>query len=163
MSDTQNPIESGYVLERLFANELHFTGHPVDDSMPESEAKLEIGWDWTINGPAQFSVSLKLGVLPTKARPETIAVTLSAGFTRRGEPTVPLLEFVSKHGPALMMPYVREVVSSLTSRGLHGTLLLPPFNVLAMMSNLDPMDTVGMRQIQGDADLAATFGITATS
>ena len=162
MSETKNSTESGITLERLFAEELQFTGHPVDDSMPESEARLEIGWDWAIEAADQFSVHLKFRVLPTKARPETVAVALAAGFIRRGETTVPLLDFVSKHGPALMMPFVREIISSLTSRGLHGALLLPPFNVLAMMRNIDLNAAEGMRQLQSDADLAAAWGVAIT-
>ena len=162
MTETTNSTESGFALERVFADELQFTGHPVDDSMPESEAEFEIGWDWAIEAADQFSVRLRFRVLPTKARPETVAVALAAGFIRRGTTTVSLLDFVSKHGPALMMPFVRETISSLTSRGLHGALLLPPFNVLAMMRSIDSNAAEGMRQLQADAALAAAWGVEVT-
>lgn len=159
MTENLSGIRSGYALERLFANELSFTGHPLQREMPDAEAPIRIGWDWSVDGPGRFSVRLMFQVLPTQARPETVAVSLSAGFTRRGEPTVPVLDFVSKHAPALMMPYVREAVSSLTSRGLNGALLLPPYNVLSMMSNIDANEAEGMRQIREDASLAESLGI----
>ena len=154
MNSTPGGVESGYSLERIFANDLQFTGHPVADDMPEIEAPMQFGWDWTVDSPESFSVRVTLSVLPTKARPETTAVTLTAGFSRRGEPTVPLVDFASKHAPAIMMPFVREIIFSLSGRGLHGGLLLPPFNVLAMMSNLDVNESEGMKQLRGDSELA---------
>lgn len=46
-----------------------------------------------------------------------------------------LERFGTQHAPALMFPFVREVIASLTSYGPMEPLLLPPINVLALTKN----------------------------
>lgn len=163
MTATPDDTQSGYLIERLFANELSFTGLPVSADMPATEAPLEFGWDWNVEGPGRITVRFSMRVSPTQGRPERVHVALAAAFLRQGETSVPLLEFVHKQAPTLLMPYLREAISSLTSRGLHGALLLPPINMLAVMGNLDPGAAQGVQQLQDDPALAASLGVASGS
>lgn len=49
-----------------------------------------------------------------------------------GEENFPLAQYVESHGPALLMPFVREAVANLTGRGRFGPVWLHPVNLLAM-------------------------------
>ncbi len=60
--------------------------------------------------------------------------------------TVPVQVFAYAHGPALLFPYIRQVVDDLTSRSPYGRLLLPPTNVAALMTTFDAGEATGAKQ-----------------
>lgn len=47
-------------------------------------------------------------------------------------PNLSLQEFATVNGPAIVMPFVREVVANITARSRNGIVLLPAMNVLAL-------------------------------
>jgi preprotein translocase subunit SecB len=44
-------------------------------------------------------------------------------------PNLSVREYATKHGPAMLFPFLREVVANLTGRGRFGALWLNPFNL----------------------------------
>ena len=152
---------SGYTLDRVFAQEQTFLGHANSEEFPTStgDPRAAVAWDWHLVDESRFTVALTLSIEPTRERPETVRVMMLGLFTRVGEvPSVEVLKFVQTHAPAIMMPYVREAVSSLTGRGYYGPVNLPPINVAALMLNFDIEATSGMKRARADRKLGMTFG-----
>jgi preprotein translocase subunit SecB len=140
-----NTIESGYVLEALFfpVQQLSPATHPTDRDVND----VSWGWDWRWNDHDHFEVGLLFGAHANDARPEKLEVAATAVFRVVGESqTVPVVAFAYAHAPALLFPYVRQVVDELTSRSPHGRVLLPPTNVLALMANFVATEAVGAKQ-----------------
>jgi preprotein translocase subunit SecB len=42
-------------------------------------------------------------------------------------------KFAEYNAPALMMPFAREIISSITSKSIYPTLLIPPSNIYAIL------------------------------
>lgn len=73
-------------------------------------------------------------------------VSVNAVFRVVGDVlTVPVHQFAHGHAPALIFPYIRQVVDELTSRSPYGRVLLPPTNVVALMASFDPADASGSK------------------
>jgi preprotein translocase subunit SecB len=85
--------------------------------------------------PPAVELSLKAVARPDVAiKPIEVEVQLSAVFTRV-DPTSfdDLLRFTNAAGARLLFPYLREIVSSVTSRGLYGPVLIDPVTVESLM------------------------------
>lgn len=65
--------------------------------------------------------------------PFTFSLTMLAIFHSELEIPYPLEEFAKLQAPAYMMPYVRELVSSITARTIYPTLNLPPINLISLL------------------------------
>jgi preprotein translocase subunit SecB len=152
---------SGYRLDRVFAQEQTFIGYPNSEQFPASDGqpRATVGLDWRLVDEFQFTVVITLAIDPTRERPESIRVMMHGVFTRVGDsPTVPVMAFIQGHAPAILMPYVREAISSLTGRGYYGAMNLPPINVAMLMGNVDMEATTGMREARANPRLGAAFG-----
>jgi len=63
-----------------------------------------------------------------------LEVSVSARFQPdESSANMPLSEFLKSQAPALVMPFVRELVANITFRSRRGLVLLPPINVLALV------------------------------
>lgn len=155
MTDSGKLPTSGYNFERVYTN--HQSSRAVAKSSDLApEPSLFFGWDWRRLSEGHFEVTVQLGIDPSAQRPEEIRVTLSGRFSPTGiAQEVPLESFVRFHAPAILMPFVRDAVASLTTRGFFGQLLLPPMNVQLLMESQDPEKTTGFRQ---RSDGAPSFG-----
>ena len=68
-----------------------------------------------------------------------VAVTLVGRFAVQGKPDkVAQTQFAYGHAPAILFPFVRQVVSGLTTMSPFGPYLLPPVNVAEIMKRFDP-------------------------
>jgi preprotein translocase subunit SecB len=148
---------AGFALAKVYAGELSFKGVPSNSAAAVAEATISFGWDWSFRSATEFDVSVSLRVEPSTQRPEEVFASLTGIFRKEGQTSVPLQRFAQLHAPAILMPFVREAVSSLTSRGLGGAYIFPPVNVLAMMTTLDAKDTTGARQIRDGHEFAQAF------
>lgn len=138
-----------YAFERVYTNHQSLRVIAPSESLPAEEPAL-FGWDWRMLSDGHFEVTLQFGLDPSVRRPEEIRVTLSGRFSPVGETQeVPIESFVRFHAPAILMPFVREVVSGLTSRGFFGALLLPPINVQSLMERQDVGETTAAKQSAG--------------
>ena len=138
---------SGYVLEhfffqRQFAELVDPT--TIDKDAPASAFRMS--WDWAWDSKDGFTVSLTLALLESQLRPERIELTLVARFHQEGE-SGPLTidNFARYSAPAMMFPYLRQQVTSLTWAGPIGPLVLPPMNIIQMMEGMDPNDTTAAK------------------
>ncbi|MEO7455337.1 MAG: protein-export chaperone SecB [Gemmatimonadaceae bacterium] len=134
--------ESGYILESLT-----FPVQVLVAAVPDPTAEnAEWGWDWQWKDRDHFEVGLLFVGPPLDARPEKVQVSVNAVFRVVGDvQTVPIEQFAHGHAPALIFPYIRQVVDELTSRSPYGRVLLPPTNIVALMASFDAAEASGSR------------------
>lgn len=160
MVDRPSLPTSGYRLVRVYATDLAYQIENEDAPEPPADPSraIRVAWDWRIVGKRTFDVSLMLEVGASKEHPETARACVVGSFQAgQGALSVGFAQFVREHAPAILLPYVREHISALTSRGPHGTFFLAPINIVRLVKDFDDRDTDGARQLDEDAELAAEF------
>lgn len=155
----KNPA-SGYVLQSVYSTRLHFEGLPISEDLPQGdETQITIGWDWRIVAEHCFEVLVTLGIGPTKKRPEKVEAVMIGRFHFVGDKqSLGLLRFVSAGAPTILFPFVREAVSSLTSRGVAGSFQLNPVNMAELAKGFNQAGTTAARQLRENPGLADVFG-----
>lgn len=149
MSSSQEVPVTGFSLDKVYCSEQFAKVVPPDDLPQGPDPQIGLGWDWRIVGPRTFEVMLRVSLSPTRARPEEVRVTLCGLFKIIGPSTsVNVRDFVRLQGPAILMPYLREGVSSLTGHGYFGQWILPPFNVHLLMQQQKAEEAIGSRQLE---------------
>lgn len=139
MTDALAAPATGYLLEQV--STVRQQCEAVDTSKIElaSEPDVDFGWDWRWLDAGRFEVALTLALKATSARPEVVLVTLIGRFAIQGTPDkVAPHQFAHGHAPAILFPFVRQVVAGMTSMSPFGTYLLPPLNVAEIMKRFDP-------------------------
>lgn len=154
MTSRENLPQSGYVLDRVIAYHQGCEVLPPSDEFPDqAETPLTIGWNWSVLGEAQFQVLLSVVCGPTRSRHERVRVDMVAVFSIIGEVvSTNVLDFVRNNGPAILFPYVRETVASLTGRAV-GTLHLAPVNIQNIMRTMNIEQTTGYEQLRAEPNL----------
>jgi len=149
MSDSKNLPLSGYALTKVFT--------PTQELRPKEasadvdrQGTLNVGWDWSLCDDGAFDVQLSVAVEPTAQRPEYFAATLVGRFREVGEGrSVEMPEFARLQAGALLLPYVRQLLSNLTSFSLYGgPFYMPPLNVVTMMTDFNPQAATGAQQLK---------------
>ena len=148
-----------YHIERIFAQELLLQGIMDVAALPDA-FKVEYAWDWEPRDHETFYVLLGMRGLPGKDRPERITVSMAALFRRVGNPVKPtLVDFVMTNGPTILIPYIRETVSNMTTRGTVGTYTLPPFNVVKFMSAIKFELSAGAKKLAARPDIIRAYEV----
>jgi len=164
MTERKQAQTSGFRLRRVYAMEQVYELLDVDaieEGGPE-ERDIGFGWDWRVVGERAFEVLIALTVRGNKSAPEEVRLVLIGAFEVSGNTTtVTISDFVQKMAPAILFPYAREIVSSLTGRGPYGTFHLPAMNVLKLMEDKDYSKSTGARQLKeaGGEDLLLGSGV----
>jgi preprotein translocase subunit SecB len=63
-----------------------------------------------------------------------LSVTIQGIFEQEESATLKLEEFAKLQAPAILFPFVRETIHSMTSRTPYGPILLKPINVAAALA-----------------------------
>jgi preprotein translocase subunit SecB len=140
---------SGFVIEEVYT--IYQLLNHKDPGPEETHGQVAIGWDWRFLDPEDrtFEVRLSVTVEPSAERDEYLATHVVGRFRGVVEsPSVTVGEFVRLQAPAILLPYVRVSLSSLTSQSFYGTYYLPPINVVELMKDFDPSNTTGARQLE---------------
>lgn len=148
MSNTskQNP-SSGFSLERVYFPELTL-GLVEGEKLPQQDNSLQYAWDWRISDPTHFEVIISIGLRATQERPEKVRATVCGVFSADSfDLSIEVETFVRIHAPAILFPYVREAISSMTQRGFYSARTLPPINVIRLMDKIDPAIATGAKQL----------------
>lgn len=150
--------QTGYDLTGVYGLEQHYD--VLDSEDVEEERQTRISWDWQVTGEASFAVYLALIVIGPKTAPERVRVAYVASFEFSGSsPTLDLQNFVVFSASALLIPYLREAISSLSSDGPFGQMNLSPVNVQALMDFVDFEQSTGYQQLAEDPEMAETYGV----
>lgn len=131
-----------------------------EDSAPEGEGrKFVVNWDWRVAEDRQFDVFLSADLGGNKEAPETVSIGIVGEFLVQGSvPSMNFRNFVQTAAPAILFPYLRQIISELTGRGPHGPYYLPSVNVVRMMKEYDFEATSGAKQLREDRELAEQYG-----
>jgi preprotein translocase subunit SecB len=127
---------------------IHFSGVVVDrisftDVAPSERKPDGLQFSFGIQrrhfeNPDALEVTVIVRIAPRPG--EAISFKLEAAVTGRfqkldGPGVLSLEEFAKTNGPALVMPYVRELVTNISARTRHGTIIFPPVNVIALVAD----------------------------
>lgn len=116
--------QSGISFDRVFLSKLNYELPKV----PRKEFKYELKFfsrHRIEKGKLTYSLTVSLY--------EGFEVETTGIFsTIKGKENLKLEEFADVHAPALLVPFAREIISSITSKALVPHLLLPPANIFAL-------------------------------
>jgi len=122
---------------------------------------VEILWDWRRVSERGFEVKLGVNVEAAKEIPERLNVVLVGRFSCVGPGTTSESEeFASINAVAILLPYVREALSSLSGRGPFGAYVLQPINVVEMAKSFDLKRATAARRLPQQKKKAITSGRT---
>lgn len=139
---------SGFALDRVYFGEQVLRIVPPDDPSLRDEEEINFAWDWRLQGEDAFEIFLKLSLSPTRMRPEEIRATACGVFRIAGvQPALGIKAFARLNGPTILMPYVRECITAMTSRSFYGAHILSPINMVELMKTQDAEAATGSRQI----------------
>ena len=82
-----------------------------------------------------LTMNVFAGVPAADNPPAELEVTLAGHFAVAGEGNMSLRVFGKENAPALLFPYVREILSNITSRTALPMLNLAPINVVALVQH----------------------------
>ena len=123
------------------------------DEAPK-ERELTFAWDWRFSGPGRLEVKVELKMGPSTEFSEAVSLVGIGAFSiMSGLTQDHLLGFVKVSAPAFVFPYLREALTSLTSKGPYGPVLLSPMNVSSLTADFDPKKTTGWQQLEEDSEL----------
>lgn len=148
MNANELPL-SGFVIEQVYTD-YQLLQHK-DPGEEHTHGLVEIGWDWRlIEAPEPtFEVRLAASVEPSPERDDYIAAHVVGRFrVIQPSPTVPIVNFVRLQGPAILLPFLRQAISGVTSNSYYGTYYLPMINVIEMMKDFDPTGATGAQQLE---------------
>lgn len=123
---------TGVVLERLVFSDIE-PGAPKPKSLQFAFGIRRR----TIESPPAIEVTifLKISPPPDVASKFSLEAEVTGRFQQIDPPGAITLDVFSKtNGPALVMPYAREVVTNVTARTRHGPIFFPPVNVVALVA-----------------------------
>jgi hypothetical protein len=148
MTETEELPQTGYILERIYTNWQRLeVAQPKPDA--DDPGGWIFGWDWNIRGERTFEVVVSLGMEPTPGRHEKISVSAVARFSvGGGTQSAGFDEFVKLQAVAILFPFAREMVSSLTTKSFFGPVLIPPVNIVKLMEGKDPSLATGFKQLK---------------
>ena len=151
---------TGYTIERIFAQELHFQGIPVVETLPQA-ADIQLQWDWQVQDEYTFLVIVSGKCDPSQARPEKISARIVGQFRRIGSPSTPDITIFTKlNAVTTLMPFVREAISSLSMRGTYGPMQLDPVNVVELAKGWRFEESTGADTLRSDPAFAVAYGVT---
>ena len=136
-------LPAGIAITSISLRQLHYeeVGEVEQpNSPPVGQTLFDMFTSIDVRPPDFVQVSLKVTVRTNpKERPITLVVVVSAVFIRAPSVTIDqFAEFLRTRSQQVIFPYVREVVSSVTARGLTGALYINPV-VLEPFMTLEEM------------------------
>lgn len=136
---------SGIALIGVHVRELRFL-----DNLEQSGRAKRPPSDLTIEIETAISEDEKAGRVLVKAslRPSDESATFKEasavveGHFKVGESSsaVSMKEFLSRQGPIILMPFVRDAIADATQKSRFGPILIQPINVAAMLDRLEKQD-----------------------
>lgn len=155
---------AGYRLEGVYVPEQHYeqiaerealrVGKGLDDR------NVSVLWDWRPLGTRRFEVLLELRVEAIQAAPESARARIIGIFEAIGDNSaLPLPNFIKFNAPAILFPFAREVISSMTGKGPNGAFHLNPVNIPALLGHMDVSITSGSKYLDRNEEAAKQFGL----
>jgi hypothetical protein len=156
MSETKAVPLSGYAILGVHAisQEISVVRPPEGE---DDGGDFSFAWDWKfVNSKEVFDVLIRVGLTPTKARPYSAAVGLVGRFQQMEKnPSVAIDDFVTMQAVAILLPYARNYLATLSQSTRYGAFHLPTLNVAVLMADMAPSEATGAKQLR-DGLVSAT-------
>ncbi|HET7586444.1 MAG TPA: protein-export chaperone SecB [Gemmatimonadaceae bacterium] len=138
--------EPGIVFRSVYVERIRFDDLPDGVTRPDDFQYL-IGIQRThLEHPDAAEVTVRLRI--TATGPDFAKFGVEVGVVGRFEPdpaspNLSLTDFANHQAPALVMPFVRELIANITARSRVGPILLPPINILALAQREEEQTRAG--------------------
>jgi preprotein translocase subunit SecB len=131
---------SGINFDWVVARELRFVDNPLRTERTEVK-QLQIGVEVKAavsNDGRACTTTLRIQVKPPEGSDDfqIISATVEGHFSAPGASTVSMHDFANKQAAAILMPFVRQEIATLTARSRLGQVLVPPINVVALVEQI---------------------------
>jgi preprotein translocase subunit SecB len=129
-----------YIFENVILLESNFKRvSEVNYTSPEYDNNIEIGINQSIEENqvlVELTVNIKTGV--GEEIDVEMSVKMLGHFTKNPEINqIPVEKFAQVNAPAIIFPFVREHIASVSSKAGIPTILLPPINFVKMAEEED--------------------------
>ena len=129
--------QPGIICETILLAKLSFERKPAISDKPEIDlnlsAKNSISED-----RKNLNIELTLSVVDKKESFNINCTMIGVFKVNSDEANMPLEKFSEVNGPAIILPYLREIVSNTTMRSGMFPVVIPPINVSALLhKNID--------------------------
>lgn len=132
---------SGYAIEKVYTTDLELK-HQAPDSGGRGWG-FGFSWDWR-KAKDRIEVALEVKIGPSVERAEALHARVVGQFRQTTDrPNVAIENFVQLQAVAILLPYVRQALSTLTLMSYHGVFHLPSINVAALMADYDKTKATG--------------------
>lgn len=165
MNDEQQAqVSSGYEILQIYALEQFYDATVEPAEAPQSqddkttEPPLGVNWDWRVISEREFEVQFGIEMAPSPDIHEYIRVRFVLRAKAGEEVTIPVAEFVGAPAISVLVPYLREAITSMSVRGPIGVRYLNPLNVRALAKRFPFEESMGAGQLKQDPELAALYG-----
>jgi preprotein translocase subunit SecB len=161
MSHADDRVSSGYEILQVYALEQHYevvaeVPEGVEES-PGTEEPLGVNWDWRIIEGRDFEVQLGLEMPPTAELHELLRVRFVLRARAGENLSISPANFVRGPAISVLIPYLREAITSLSARGPIGVRYLNPLNANSLAAQFSFEGSFGGRQLSEDPELAAIY------
>lgn len=146
---TKSEPLSGYSISGVYVLNQELKQVADDAQLREAdEVDITFAWDWRLGQKDLFEVMLGVKADASQRRRYEASVMVVGVFKQVGEvPSVALEDFVSKQAIAILLPYLRQHLATLTMASVAGAFHLPTINVLQLVRGFKPEITTGAKQL----------------
>jgi preprotein translocase subunit SecB len=132
--------EPGIRLASIVIEHLHFDDIRAGDRPPNDHLYMLSIERRSTEQPNIGDAVLHFAMKPKDDEASTFQLTVDVVGRFEADPSNPNLgleTFLKVNGPALLVPFLREMVANITFRSRHGVVLLPAINVVALVQRED--------------------------
>lgn len=161
-----NATHAGYAIERVFVASQEYSLVPASAHIDSDENEIlndeiravDFGWDWRPLGARRFEVLIDLSVSESRTVPERARVRVVGVFEAKSDaPSIRFRDFAKNNAAAILFPFAREVISSMTGKGLYGAFHVNPINVVALLRDVQFEATSGFDYLRDNEEAKSRF------
>lgn len=136
MDETKQP---GLSVSQIFLSRAHFEHHPNFLSMPADAGAGKDQAPVKVQAKVALSEDGSSGAIAISVTSDSedalyrYEIEMMGLVSRDPDANLPVRDFLLNNGPALLYPFLREAVASITLRGRFGPNWLKPFNWKAVL------------------------------
>lgn len=157
-------VASGYEILQVYAVEQHYevvTDAPSDEGTADDSESVDpplgVNWDWRVLHDRDFEVQFGIELPPTAEFHELIRVRFVLRARAGEELSLPPVDFVGGPAISLLLPYIREAVSSMSVRGPLGVRYINPLNARALAEQFSFDESMGAKQLSENPALSEIY------
>jgi preprotein translocase subunit SecB len=125
--------QPGVSFDGVFVKSLHFERNPQIIEKPNLQLNLTHGVGIS-EDKHSLTIEITADITDRDSNAFSLKATIVGMFSVMvGQENMSLEDFAKVSGPALVLPYVREIVANTTLRGGIRPVMIPPFNLQAIV------------------------------